>query len=158
MPTKMNLADLASKGLQADDAKGWSFFHSGPSFLLRERAEWPVESRGRCTISAHAWRRWRDLSTDFGGGGIGFGRSLGLGYSMPHGTYDAVRYGDESEVEIVRHEAEVAWPIMATARLSRWSDKVRRVALIKTTLMTLLEKVRENPLSHQPDLDLGRRI
>ena len=93
----------------------------------------------------------------FGGAGIGFGRSLGLGYSMPHGTYDAVRYGDESEVEIVRHEAEVAWPIMATARLTRWSDKVRRVALIKTTLMALLEKVRERtPLSHQPDLDLGR--
>ena len=62
---------------------------------------------------------------------------------------------EEPEVKIIRHETEVAWPIMATSRLSRWNDKVRRVALIKKVLMTLLEKVPRNaPLSHQLDLDL----
>ena len=42
VPSKSNPADVASKGLNADDSKGRQFFHHGPPFLLQPKEDWPT--------------------------------------------------------------------------------------------------------------------
>ena len=43
VPTKCNPADVTSKGLEAGNTKGWDLFHQGPSFLLQNKSEWPLD-------------------------------------------------------------------------------------------------------------------
>ena len=37
----MNPADLATRGIKADDTASWTRFHSGPAFMELPPSEWP---------------------------------------------------------------------------------------------------------------------
>ena len=123
--SKSNPADLASKGLNADDQKGWSFFHSGPPFLTQERSKWnelnpqpghlqePLPSIAEVALVAPI-------------------------FLMAIGSTEK-----DPEISIENDEnIEESWPTKATANLSIWSSKIRRICLIVKVLQTLKEKVR----------------
>ena len=43
VPSKMNPADLASRGMEASDTEAVRFWQQGPSFLMRQEGEWPAK-------------------------------------------------------------------------------------------------------------------
>ena len=41
VPTKLNPADLITKGIKADEPKKWAMYHRGPDFLRGDEKDWP---------------------------------------------------------------------------------------------------------------------
>ena len=41
VPSELNTADLATRGIKADDTESWQRYHEGPGFMRLPSSEWP---------------------------------------------------------------------------------------------------------------------
>ena len=126
--TKSNPADLASKGLNADDQRGWTFFHNGPPFLQQPRSDWETSNPQPAALQT---------SVENVGAIAAIAAIAPVALIAINGTDKEPQHTVDSNEEITDD-----WPTKCTANLSIWSSKVRRICIIKKTLLTLLEKVR----------------
>ena len=118
-PTLMNPADLASKGIKANDTKKWHIFHQGPPFLSLPLSQWPPV-RPNPTNKNPA-----ELVADV----------AALNIIAAYGSTE------EPIVEAQNHDF-APWPLRATSKLSEWRTKIRRVAIIKRVILKLRERVK----------------
>ena len=145
-PTNLNPADIASKGLNADEYKKWAFFHSGPEFLRDETTNWPpirpaprtaTDSVGSRVTSSIAAATHANNATQ-------------LAYEQAS-VSPLTLIAAGATIEEPNIETDIAstepWPLRVASKKQSWSGKVRAVALIIKTLLTFREKVmnKNNP-------------
>ena len=130
VPTKINPADVTSKGLEANNEKGWKLFHDGPTFLKQDKADWPDNS----TMSEAEQHVENVQIAATSAATIDSLTASAL--STPVELLAIGATEKEPEIEIERPEGvEVAWPLTATKNISSWTAKVRRVAIIVKTML-----------------------
>ena len=129
-PTDLNPADLASKGIEANDFKKWSFYHGGPHFLHLPVSDWPPIRPAN-----------KSESIDVGIGAI----ASSIDDSTIISPVDLLVTGattQDPEI-IIEHQQQKPWPIKVTEKFEHWEIKIRRIALIRRVILTLRERVRE---------------
>ena len=142
--TKLNPADLCSKGIEAHDETKFNFLHSGPQFLREDEASWPPRfpenTPGTTTPEEKQLK----------------------GETIAAATYtvmpDEVMYPNEpkemiispfhllsitSQTVEVEEEEPTPWPIRLAARRQTWPAKLRVIALMKKTILAWKDKIRQ---------------
>ena len=113
VPSKLNPADLSSKGIKGNESKKWRFYHQGPPFLSLPISEWPPKLPVNTTTKA-------TLNADIGA----------LSILAVHGTTDEVNI-------IAEPKTMESWITKSTCKLEHWRNKIRRVAIIKKVILKL---------------------
>ena len=122
--TKNNPADMASKGLNADDSSGWMLFHNGPEFFQQERSRWE-ELNPQPEVAA-------TLAQMNQGATIAQISLLSLGATA-----------EEPPHETDYHEnVDIEWPVRVAGKVESWKAKVRRVALVVKCMLRWVERSR----------------
>ena len=125
VPTLENPADYASRGLQATDTKKWKIFHFGPEFLKLSQENWPIEPVSNRT-NEEQQATFKIISA------MSIVSPLEL--TQENGTV--------IEPEHEYTSKRTPWPLEATAKLSGWSIKVRRIAVMTRVILKLRESAR----------------
>ena len=142
-PTALNPADIASKGINADDKNKWQHFHGGPLFLQEEVSNWPpVRPAPRTTtttepvgplsvasIAAVATAAAAQFDSIYEETSVSPLTLIAAGSTI-----------EEPEVE-TKISSREPWPLQVSAKKRTWSGKVRSIALVVKTLLTWKEKI-----------------
>ena len=142
IPTKLNPADIASKGINANDYAKWHMFHNGPDFFHLDHSQWPTEPP---TIPSTLQEEPTPAATEAAMAATAgsfqdpehFGEEVN---AFPLQLYAVNSSPDEAEIEVVRSEFR-PWPLKVAEKKSSWSGKVRAIGLIRRAVMLLKERV-----------------
>ena len=149
VPSAQNPADIASKGINADEYSKWEMYHQGPPFLRLETHEWPPArpetkpkpdpSQDPATGEAIAATTAGPAPTtqDLDEASVVFPlQLLAVGSTI-----------EEPKVEVSKAEP-TPWPLRVAKLKSSWSNKVRSIGLIRKAILMLKDKVeaKKNPL------------
>ena len=120
--TNLNPADLVSKGLDANETEKWNLYLYGPSFLSQNENEWPKPPENKNNEEAiNALYVKADM--------------FPIQLACVNATTEEPEIEDDEEIQI-------PWAITSTRKLSDWSKKVRRIAIIEKCAKIWLKKIR----------------
>ena len=119
--TRLNPADLSSKGIEADDEKSWNFYHTGPEFFRKKRSEWE-------TFNPQPEIKKTNVET----------AQLARVAAITLVAIGATKAVPAHEITL-DEDVEGNWPLRITTNLSVWSSKVRRVALVRRFFLNWIE-------------------
>ena len=134
-PTKLNPADICSKGLNADESEKWSIFHQGPAFLREPPENWPKEP-------AATKEEEEERKTAI--------KAISALWTVAPVELVAVG-GTSEEVELEHQPLSTPWPLLHTEKLSTWRAKVRRLSVLRHALNTWRESARSQEEVGQSD-------
>ena len=171
-PTSLNPADICSRGIEADDAVKFNFFHRGPDFLRKDVSEWPPATpvKSRPDIGENVKS------------GSDIGENVKSGFDISGNVKSRIssenvasmvkvvipqsadpNLPDDQDQEVVispfhllttnatnaelsgenDEKEEIPWPLRVACKKSEWRDKVRVVGLVVKVFMKLKKQVEE---------------
>ena len=127
-PTKLNPADICSKGLNADEADKWAIFHQGPAFIHQHPETWPKEP---------------EVTKEEEEENMAAIKTISAMWMVSPAELLAVR-GTTEEIEFEHVPQSTPWPLLHTDRLSTWRAKVRRLCVVRHVFNSWKDASRDN--------------
>ena len=141
IPSAENPADLGTKGIKANDAQKWAFFHGGPEFLRHDVSTWPPK---RPVTNSKKPQLGQVVDSTIASADIGEVVSVSDAYrdSIVLPIQLLATNSTIEEVQIDDNElGHDPWPLRAASKKQSWSGKVRIVAIVIKTILALKTRV-----------------